>query len=194
VVLAPAVLGASAAKIVEALTIVAASRVTRRWRSAIEGTIAVAVLLAAHVIAIGVPLARLVLIDTLRVSSSLCCSLWARLAPKAGASTERALGVGGRGRDLRENGDGSLRGAARCRRQCPLSTRLSCPSGRSGYRWQTGVWPRRRPGGRRPPARPHSLWGSVLRSGKVLSTRPGSRARWLPVASLKCPNRASPTF
>jgi uncharacterized membrane protein len=75
VVLAPAVLGASAAKIVEALTIVAASRVMRRWRSAIEGTIAVAVLLAAHVIAIGVPLARLVLIDTLRVSSSLCCSL-----------------------------------------------------------------------------------------------------------------------
>ena len=74
-VLAPAVFGANAAEIVEALTIVAVSRVTRRWRSATEGTIAAVVLLAAHVIAIGVPLARLVLIDTLRVSSSLCCSL-----------------------------------------------------------------------------------------------------------------------
>jgi len=67
VVLALAVFGASAVEMVEALTIVTASGVTRGWRSAIEGTIAAAVLLAALVIAVGVPLARLVPIDTLRV-------------------------------------------------------------------------------------------------------------------------------
>ncbi len=52
---------------VEALTIVTASGVTRGWRSAIEGTVAAAVVLAALVAAVGVPLARLVPIDTLRV-------------------------------------------------------------------------------------------------------------------------------
>ena len=67
VVLALAVFGASAVEMVEALTIVTAAGVTRGWRSAIEGTVAAAVVLAALVAAVGVPLARLVPIDALRV-------------------------------------------------------------------------------------------------------------------------------
>jgi uncharacterized membrane protein len=67
VVLALAVFGASAVEMVEALTIVTAAGVTRGWRSAIEGTAAAVVVLAALVVAVGVPLARLVPIDILRV-------------------------------------------------------------------------------------------------------------------------------
>jgi uncharacterized membrane protein len=67
VVLALAVFGASAVEMVEALTIVAAAGVTRGWRSALEGTVAAALVLGALVIAVGVPLARLVPINVLRV-------------------------------------------------------------------------------------------------------------------------------
>ena len=67
VVLALAVFGASAVEMVEALTIVTAAAVTRGWRSAIEGSLAAALVLATLVIAVGVPLARLVPIDILRV-------------------------------------------------------------------------------------------------------------------------------
>src|ERR1035438_8198859 len=67
VVLALAVFGASAVEMVEALTIVTAAGVTRGWRSAIEGSFVAAVVLAALVVAVGVPLARLVPIDVLRV-------------------------------------------------------------------------------------------------------------------------------
>lgn len=67
VVLALAVFGASAVEMVEALTIVTAAGVTRGWRSALEGSAAAAVVLAALVLAVGVPLARLVPIDVLRV-------------------------------------------------------------------------------------------------------------------------------
>jgi uncharacterized membrane protein len=67
VVLALAVFGASAVEMVEALTIVTAAGVTRGWRSALEGAVAAVVVLAALVIAVGVPLARLVPINVLRV-------------------------------------------------------------------------------------------------------------------------------
>ena len=67
VVLFLAVFGASAVEMVEALTIVAAAGVTRGWRSAFEGTLAAVFVLAALVLAVGVPLARLVPIDVLRV-------------------------------------------------------------------------------------------------------------------------------
>ncbi|MGA3216345.1 MAG: hypothetical protein ABSD97_11735 [Acidimicrobiales bacterium] len=66
-VLALAVFGASAVEMVEALTIVTAAGVTRGWRSALEGAGAAALVLAALVVAIGIPLARLVPIDFLRV-------------------------------------------------------------------------------------------------------------------------------
>ena len=66
VVLALAVFGASAVEMVEALTIVVAAGVTRGWRSAIEGSVVAALVLAA-VVAVGVPLARLVPINVLRV-------------------------------------------------------------------------------------------------------------------------------
>jgi uncharacterized membrane protein len=52
---------------VEALTIVAAAGVSRGWRSALEGTVAAALVLGALVVAVGVPLARLVPINVLRV-------------------------------------------------------------------------------------------------------------------------------
>ena len=68
VVLALAVFGASAVEMVEALTIVTAAGVTRGWRSALEGTMVAVVVLAALVIAVGVPLARLVPINVLRVA------------------------------------------------------------------------------------------------------------------------------
>jgi uncharacterized membrane protein len=67
VVLALAVFGASAVEMVEALTIVVAAGVTRGWRSAIEGSAVAVLVLAALVAGVGVPLARLVPIDTLRV-------------------------------------------------------------------------------------------------------------------------------
>jgi uncharacterized membrane protein len=67
VVLALAVFGASAVEMVEALTIVVAAGVTRGWRSAIEGGAAAVLVLVALVAGVGVPLARLVPIDTLRV-------------------------------------------------------------------------------------------------------------------------------
>ena len=68
VVLALAVFGASAVEMVEALTIVTAAGMTRGWRSALEGTMVAVVVLAALVIAVGVPLARLVPINVLRVA------------------------------------------------------------------------------------------------------------------------------
>ena len=67
VVLALAVFCASAVEMVEALTIVAAAGVSRGWRSALEGTVAAALVLGALVVAVGVPLARLVPINVLRV-------------------------------------------------------------------------------------------------------------------------------
>lgn len=67
VVLALAVFGASAVEMVEALTIVTAAGVTRGWRSALEGSAAAVAVLVALVLAVGIPLARLVPIDVLRV-------------------------------------------------------------------------------------------------------------------------------
>src|SRR5271154_2208074 len=66
-VLALAVFGASAVEMVEALTIVVAAGVTRGWRSAIEGSAVAVLVLAVLVVAVGVPLARLVPINVLRV-------------------------------------------------------------------------------------------------------------------------------
>jgi hypothetical protein len=81
--------------------------VTRRWRPAIEGTIATAVLPAAHVIAIGVPLARLVRLDAFPSSSALCCSFSCSMAAKTGASSERAhRALADEDVIYRENGDG----------------------------------------------------------------------------------------
>jgi uncharacterized membrane protein len=67
VLLALAVFAASAVEMVEALTIVLAAGTTRGWRSAIEGSALAVVVLAVIVGAVGVPLVRLVPIDTLRV-------------------------------------------------------------------------------------------------------------------------------
>ena len=67
VILALAVFGASAVEMVEALTIVLAAAVTRGWRSALEGTAAAVLLLAAIVAGVGVPLIHLVPINVLRV-------------------------------------------------------------------------------------------------------------------------------
>jgi len=66
-VLALAVFGASAVEMVEAFTIVIAAGVTRGWRSAIEGSLVAVLVLAVLVVAVGVPLARLVPIDAIRV-------------------------------------------------------------------------------------------------------------------------------
>ncbi len=52
---------------VEALTIVVASGVSRGWRSAIEGTVVAVVTLAVIVLAVGIPLIHLVPLDALRV-------------------------------------------------------------------------------------------------------------------------------
>ncbi|HEV3213866.1 MAG TPA: hypothetical protein VGZ03_10765 [Acidimicrobiales bacterium] len=62
-----AVFGASAVEMVEALTIVLAAGTARGWRSALEGAAAAAAVLAALVLAVGVPLIRYVPIDALRV-------------------------------------------------------------------------------------------------------------------------------
>jgi uncharacterized membrane protein len=67
VVLILAVFGASTVEMVEALTIVVAAGVTRGWRSALEGALAAAVVLAILVLAVGVPLIHYVPIDALRV-------------------------------------------------------------------------------------------------------------------------------
>jgi uncharacterized membrane protein len=67
VILALAVFGASAVEMVEALTIVLASGVSRGWRSAIEGTLAAVATLTIIVLAVGLPLAHLVPLDALRV-------------------------------------------------------------------------------------------------------------------------------
>jgi uncharacterized membrane protein len=67
VVLALAVFGASLVEMVEALTIVVASGVTRGWRSALEGTTAALGALVLLVAVVGVPLVRYVPIDALRV-------------------------------------------------------------------------------------------------------------------------------
>jgi uncharacterized membrane protein len=68
VVLLLAVFGASTVEMVEALTIVVASGVSRGWRSALEGAAAAAVVLAVIVLAVGVPLVHYVPIDALRVT------------------------------------------------------------------------------------------------------------------------------
>jgi uncharacterized membrane protein len=52
---------------VEALTIVVASGVSRGWRSAIEGTLVAVVVLAILVLGVGLPLIHLVPLDALRV-------------------------------------------------------------------------------------------------------------------------------
>lgn len=67
IILALAVFGASAVEMVEALTIVVASGVSRGWRSAMEGTAVAIAVLAVLVVAVGIPLARLVPITVLRV-------------------------------------------------------------------------------------------------------------------------------
>ena len=67
IVLLAAVFGASFVESVEALTIVVAAGVTRGWRSAVEGTLAAVLTLAAIVGALGVPLVHYVPIDALRV-------------------------------------------------------------------------------------------------------------------------------
>jgi uncharacterized membrane protein len=67
-VLLLAVFGASTVEMVEALTIVVASGVTRGWRSALEGAAAALVVLGVIVLAVGVPLIRYVPINGLRVA------------------------------------------------------------------------------------------------------------------------------
>jgi Ca2+/H+ antiporter, TMEM165/GDT1 family len=67
VVLVLAVVGASCVESVEALTIVLAAGTTRGWRSALEGSVAAIVVLAALVGVVGVPLVHYVPIDALRV-------------------------------------------------------------------------------------------------------------------------------
>jgi len=67
IVLILAVFGASTVEMVEALTIVVASGVTRGWRSALEGAAAAIAVLAVLVLAVGVPLIHYIPIDVLRV-------------------------------------------------------------------------------------------------------------------------------
>jgi uncharacterized membrane protein len=66
-ILVLAVFGASAVEMVEALTIVVASGVSRGWRSALEGAAAAIVVLGLLVGIVGVPLIRYIPIDALRV-------------------------------------------------------------------------------------------------------------------------------
>ncbi len=66
-VLVLAVFAASLVEMVEALTIVVASGVSRGWRSALEGAAAAAATLGVLVLAVGVPLIHYVPIDALRV-------------------------------------------------------------------------------------------------------------------------------
>jgi uncharacterized membrane protein len=67
IVLLLAVFGASTVEMVEALTIVVASGVTRGWRSALEGAATAVAVLAVIVLVVGVPLIHYVPIDVLRV-------------------------------------------------------------------------------------------------------------------------------
>jgi uncharacterized membrane protein len=62
-----AVFGASAVEMVEALTIVVASGVSRGWRSALEGAAAALVVLGVLVVAVGLPLIHYIPLNTLRV-------------------------------------------------------------------------------------------------------------------------------
>ena len=62
-----AVFGASAVEMVEALTLVVAAG-SRSWRSAIEGTVVALLVLTALTLAIGIPLAHYLPIDTLRAA------------------------------------------------------------------------------------------------------------------------------
>jgi uncharacterized membrane protein len=66
-VLVLAVFAASLVEMVEALTIVVASGVSRGWRSALEGAAVAAGVLGVLVLAVGVPLIHYVPIDALRV-------------------------------------------------------------------------------------------------------------------------------
>ena len=66
-VLVVAVFAASLVEMVEALTIVVASGVSRGWRPALEGAAAALAVLGVLVLAVGVPLIRYIPIDTLRV-------------------------------------------------------------------------------------------------------------------------------
>lgn len=67
IILGLAVFGACCVEMVEALTIVLASGVSRGWRSALEGAAAAVVTLAVLVVAVGLPLIHLVPLDLLRV-------------------------------------------------------------------------------------------------------------------------------
>jgi uncharacterized membrane protein len=67
IILALAVFGASCVEMVEALTIVLAAGVSRGWRSAFEGTAVAVLTLTVIVVAVGVPLVRLVPLNALRV-------------------------------------------------------------------------------------------------------------------------------
>jgi uncharacterized membrane protein len=66
-VLVLAVFGASAVEMVEALTIVVASGVSRGWRSALEGAAAALLVLGVLVAVVGVPLIHYIPLDALRV-------------------------------------------------------------------------------------------------------------------------------
>ncbi len=66
-VLVLAVFAASLVEMVEALTIVVASGVSRGWRSALEGAAVAALVLGVLVVAVGVPLVRYIPLDALRV-------------------------------------------------------------------------------------------------------------------------------
>src|SRR5580692_119484 len=66
-VLVLAVFAASLVEMVEALTIVVASGVSRGWRSALEGAAVAAGVLGVLVLAVGVPLIHYIPIDALRV-------------------------------------------------------------------------------------------------------------------------------
>jgi uncharacterized membrane protein len=66
-ILVLAVFGASTVEMVEALTIVVASGVSRGWRSALEGAAAAVVVLGLLVGVVGVPLIHYIPLDTLRV-------------------------------------------------------------------------------------------------------------------------------
>jgi len=67
IALLAAVFAASAVEMVEALTIVVASGVTRGWRSALEGAAAAVGVLLVLVVAVGVPLVHYVPLSTLRI-------------------------------------------------------------------------------------------------------------------------------
>src|SRR5580700_4913737 len=67
IILVLAVFGASSVEMVEALTIVMASGVSRGWRSALEGAATALVVLGLLVGLVGLPLIHYIPLDTLRV-------------------------------------------------------------------------------------------------------------------------------